>query len=221
MCLPFCLTDGECALNEKCLKGNCICKINILNFDIHCNLTSSLVTCRVDNDCFLGHICLNNMCLFGCRGEEDCSASESCRANRCVNPCSEAVCGPNAVCSIINQRAICSCLSDFIPNPSPQVACSRRPIPCTQNRGCPDGASCVGEVCKPVCFADSNCLSNERCSEGVCKPLCRKADDCRSGEICEGLVCVAGCYSDSECPSNRACVNNKCISKLLLLFIII
>jgi hypothetical protein len=26
MCLPVCHTDQECAFNEKCLKGNCICK---------------------------------------------------------------------------------------------------------------------------------------------------------------------------------------------------
>lgn len=27
MCLPHCLLDQECALNEKCLNGNCMRKI--------------------------------------------------------------------------------------------------------------------------------------------------------------------------------------------------
>lgn len=26
MCFPQCSTDQDCALNEKCLKGNCMCK---------------------------------------------------------------------------------------------------------------------------------------------------------------------------------------------------
>lgn len=196
MCLPECQSDNQCAFNEKCMRGNCI------------------LTCRVDNDCFLGHICLHNTCLFGCHGDEDCSASESCRNNRCVNPCSESPCGPNAMCSVTNQRATCSCANGFVPNPTAKIACVRTPaLPCTENRVCPFGTTCSENACRPVCSKDSGCLSNERCDvrNGVCKPLCRKDNDCPTGEYCEDLMCIAGCRSDSGCPSDRSCLNNKCV----------
>lgn len=82
---------------------------------------SVAVTCRVDHDCFLGHICLHNMCIFGCHSDEDCSASETCRDNRCTNPCHSSPCGPNAVCAVTNHRATCSCRLGLVPNPTAQV----------------------------------------------------------------------------------------------------
>ncbi|CAG2055426.1 unnamed protein product, partial [Timema podura] len=195
MCLPTCPSDNECAFNEKCLKGNC------------------MLTCRVDNDCFLGHICLHNMCVFGCHSDEDCGASESCRDNRCSNPCSPNPCGPNAACTVSNQRASCSCTKGFVPNPSAKVACVRTPAaPCSENRDCPSSTTCLVGSCLPVCSSNTGCLSNERCDpgSGVCRPLCRRDQDCRSGEVCEGLVCAVGCRSDSGCPADRACINSKC-----------
>lgn len=79
------------------------------------------MTCRVDHDCFLGHICLHNMCIFGCHSDEDCSASETCRDNRCSNPCQNSPCGPNAVCNVNSHRATCSCRPGLVPNPTAQV----------------------------------------------------------------------------------------------------
>jgi len=174
------------------------------------------VTCRVDNDCFLGHICLNNMCIFGCKSNEDCGSVESCRDNVCTNPCLAMPCGPNAVCTVANQRAMCSCRVGFVPNPTAKVACVRTPAePCNENRECPAGYSCRDDSCQPVCTSDATCHGNEKCdvSASVCKPLCRKDDDCRSGEICDGLVCNVGCRSDNDCPSDKSCIDGKCRGK--------
>lgn len=194
MCLPHCRLDQDCALNEKCLRGNC------------------MLTCRVDNDCFLGHICLHNRCIFACHTDDDCSASESCRNNTCTNPCTENPCGPNAVCSVSNHRATCSCLTDMVPSPTATIGCVRTPaLSCTENRGCPSGYGCFEELCRPMCASDSNCLSNERCERGSCKPLCRRDDDCRNGEICQGLICSAGCRSNDNCPDNLSCINQQCV----------
>ena len=44
------------------------------------------MTCRVDSDCFLGHVCLNKMCIVGCRANSDCPESNTCINNRC-KPC--------------------------------------------------------------------------------------------------------------------------------------
>lgn len=197
VCLPTCAVDNDCALNEKCIHGNC------------------LLTCRLDNDCFLGHICLHNMCSFGCRADEDCNANEACLGNKCVNPCEATPCGPNAKCTVFNQRATCSCPTGFIPNPTAKIACLRLPGPvCQTNRDCATGAACIAGVCTPVCSTGANCLSNERCdSAGICKSLCRRDEDCRSGEICEGLMCVSGCRADIECQNGYACINNQCIGE--------
>lgn len=173
-----------------------------------------LVTCRVDNDCFLGHICLQNTCLFGCHSDDDCSASESCRDNKCTNPCVHGnPCGPNALCSVTNQRAACSCTEGMVPNPTAKVGCVRTPAgPCQENRACDNGWSCIQGQCRPVCSSDTGCLVNERCDKpsGTCKPVCRKQSDCPSGEVCQNLVCQIGCHSDSGCPSDKACVNSQC-----------
>ncbi|CAH1986493.1 unnamed protein product [Acanthoscelides obtectus] len=196
MCQPRCKLDTDCAYNEKCLKGNC------------------QLTCRVDNDCFLGHICLHHMCFFGCHSDDDCASTESCINNKCASPCSANPCGPNAICTVSNHRATCSCGEGFVPNPSAKVACVRAPAqPCKENRECQKGNICTEGFCRTICSSDKNCLSNERCetSTGVCKPICRKDDDCRNDEICEGLACTIGCRSDSNCPSDAACVNNKCV----------
>lgn len=154
------------------------------------------------------------MCVFGCHIDEDCSASESCRNNRCLNPCKSSPCGPNALCTVSNHRASCSCGSGFVPNPSAKIACVRAPSqPCTENKQCPNGNVCIDESCKTVCASHEGCLSNERCDllTGICKPLCRKDQNCRNGEICEGLLCVIGCRSNSGCPPDKECLNNKCI----------
>ena len=158
------------------------------------------------------------MCMYGCHSDEDCSASESCRNNLCVNPCDETPCGPNAICSVANQRALCSCSEGFIPNPTPGVACVRAPgPPCFENRDCTPGSLCFQETCMPVCASDSGCLGNERCVDGTCRPVCRHDTDCRAGELCSDLVCTIGCRSDSSCANNKACVNYKCLGNNLKL----
>lgn len=194
MCLPVCSTDQECALNEKCIDQNC------------------MLTCRVDNDCFLGHICLHNKCVFGCHSDEDCSGSESCFNNKCKNPCEENPCGPNALCTVSNQRASCSCAQGMVPSPTARIGCIRSPaLPCSENRDCDESSACFNDYCRPVCASDAGCLNNERCDHGACKPMCRKDDDCRNGETCQGQTCSPGCRSNSGCPDNLSCINQQCL----------
>ena len=168
-----------------------------------------LVTCRVDNDCFLGHVCLNKMCIVGCRQNSDCPESNACINNRCTDPCA-AACGPNAKCQVVNHRAQCSCPQGYIPNPTSMVACVKQPQICSSNAQCPDRQVCDGKFCKDVCFNDKNCGKNEVCDNGLCKAMCRVDDDCNSQEICRGVTCVLGCRSSSTCPQDQACINNQC-----------
>lgn len=170
----------------------------------------------MDNDCFLGHICLNNRCIYACRSDEDCSSTESCLNNTCTNPCNLSPCGPNAGCTVFNHRAQCACLNGLVPSPTAKIGCIRSPSsPCTSNRNCQDGLTCIQNECKSRCSSDRECYSNERCESGVCKPLCRRDDDCRYGEVCQDFICSAGCRADAHCPGNLACVGQKCVDPCL------
>lgn len=169
-----------------------------------------MLTCRVDNDCFLGHICLHNKCVFGCHQDEDCSASESCLENKCQNPCEKNPCGPNALCAVVNQRASCSCSSGMVPSPSAKIGCLRTPaMMCAENRDCLKEHSCYDGFCRPQCSRDEECLNSERCDQGACKQLCRVDSDCQSADICQGLTCSSGCRNDLDCPSNLVCDRNR------------
>lgn len=172
------------------------------------------VNCQINSDCFLGRICVNNSCIFGCTSDDHCGASETCKNNRCIDPCVVSPCGPNAVCTVANQRAVCSCRVGFIPNPVAKVACTRTPAhPCIENRGCNPGYACVEEACRPVCSTDASCLGNEKCDTiiGVCKSICRRDDECNENEICDRLTCSTGCRNNSACANNKSCYNNKCV----------
>ena len=85
------------------------CVSRWFNF-LHCSSPSfrhirvSAVTCRVDNDCFLGHVCLNKMCIVGCRANSDCPESNTCINNRCTDPCRGDSCGPNANCQVSTKQ---------------------------------------------------------------------------------------------------------------------
>uniref|UniRef100_A0A1A9ZCQ3 EGF-like domain-containing protein n=1 Tax=Glossina pallidipes TaxID=7398 RepID=A0A1A9ZCQ3_GLOPL len=225
-CINPCFQPQSCGMNALCsierhfkqcscpagFTGNPEVECVRIPMSCHNDLECGAVTCRVDNDCFLGHVCLHNKCVFGCHSDDDCSASESCRNDKCVNPCSENPCGPNAACSVANHRATCNCLEGMVPNPTPQVGCVRSPPQeCNENRDCPYGLACFESVCRPLCAEDAGCLSNERCQNGACKPLCRRDDDCRNNEVCLGLSCVPGCRSDQGCPTHLSCFDQQCI----------
>ena len=174
------------------------------------------MNCQKTSDCFLGRTCVNNSCIFGCSSDDHCGSSETCQNNRCIDPCVVSPCGPNAVCTVAHQRAVCSCRVGFIPSPVAKVACVRTPAhPCIENRGCNPGYACVEEACRPVCNTDAACLGNERCDStvGVCKSLCRRDDDCNANEICDRSTCATGCRNDAACPSNKACFNYKCVGE--------
>lgn len=143
-------------------------------------------------------------------------SSESCRNNTCTNPCLANPCGPNAVCSVANHRAQCSCHAGMVPSPTAKVGCVRSPAsPCRENRDCSDGWSCVQDLCRPICATDVSCLANERCDRGACKPICRRDDECRNGELCQDFICVAGCRYDTNCPNHLSCINQQCVDPCL------
>lgn len=167
----------------------------------------------MDNDCFLGHACLERMCKVGCSTNKDCPMSQNCIQNKCQDPCSTDQCGPNSQCQVLNQETYCICKPGFIPNPSPEIACTKVPSFCIGNKQCPENFLCVESFCKAVCQFDHDCDVNELCHGKVCKEVCTHDSQCQRTEICQGMACISGCRSNLDCPDTQGCHNGKCIGK--------
>lgn len=72
-----------------------------------------------------------------------------------TNPCEPSPCGPNSICKVINDQAVCSCLQDY--------------------RGAPPN-------CRPECVVSAECPIDKACISLKCSDACR--DQCGINAIC-------------------------------------
>lgn len=84
------------------------------------------------------------------------------------NPCQPTPCGPNSQCRVVNQQAICSCITPFIGSPP---FC--RPE-CTSNSECPLNLACLNQKCGDPC--PGVCGRNAQCHVTNHSPFCRCLD---------------------------------------------
>ena len=147
-----------------------------------------------------------------CVQNEDCPSSKACFNQKCGDPCIEA-CGVNALCNVINHKAVCSCPRGFIG--SPFLQCSKiehEPLPrpeCTSDDECSNDKACINQKCVNPCTSSNGiCGLNAECHVQTHRPICV----CRSGFTGNAQYnCYEiGCRSDSECPPTEACVNKEC-----------
>lgn len=149
------IPEVECVQVDSCKPNPChpsaVCE---MNFSGH--------TCK----CPPNHI--GDPYTSGCRpegncpnGNNDCPPQSTCISGKCINPCEQSRCGPNAICNVVNRKAVCNCPAKFIPGPrGPQEGCIR---------------------ISTACSTDLDC-GNEVCFNGQCKSVCRNNEDCLSGE---------------------------------------
>lgn len=81
-----------------------------------------------------------------------------------INPCVPSPCGPNSQCRTQDNRAVCSCLPNYIgraPNCRPE---------CTVNSDCSSNLACINEKCKDPCVG--SCGFNSECKVASHTPLC-------------------------------------------------
>jgi hypothetical protein len=60
-------------------------------------------------------------CRPECTFDRDCPSNLACLQQRCKDPCPGS-CGQNAICSVINHKAICTCIAGYTGDPF--VACN-------------------------------------------------------------------------------------------------
>jgi len=81
------------------------------------------------------------------------------------NPCQPSPCGPNSQCRVVNQQAICTCITPFIGSPP---FC--RPE-CTTNSECPLNLACRNQKCSDPC--PGVCGRGAQCHVTNHSPFCR------------------------------------------------
>lgn len=90
----------------------------------------AFATCRNFRDqascsCSPGYIGSPPNCRPECITHQDCISSLACINEKCKDPCLGS-CGQNALCSVINHVAICSCLEEY--KGDPFTACVKQPL---------------------------------------------------------------------------------------------
>ena len=80
------------------------------------------------------------------------------------HPCVPSPCGPNAVCTEVNENPSCACLPGFMGSPP-----NCRPE-CTINAECPSNKACIREKCRDPC--PGSCGANAICSVINHTPVC-------------------------------------------------
>ena len=81
-----------------------------------------------------------------------------------INPCIPSPCGSNSECRVMDQRAVCSCVSGMYgapPNCRPE---------CIIHEDCPSNRACIRQKCEDPCIGA--CGFNAVCSTQKHKPIC-------------------------------------------------
>lgn len=144
-----------------------------------------------------------------CVQNEDCPTSKACFNQKCGDPCN-AACGVNALCNVINHKAVCSCPRGF--DGSPFVQCSQYVEPplrpeCTNDEECSNDKACINQKCTNPCTGGI-CVIDSECHVQKHRAVCT-CQDGFTGNAQLGCYKI-GCRSDSECQPTEACVNREC-----------
>ena len=125
-----------------------------------------------------------------CVLNSDCPSNLACVNQQCRDPC-PGVCGPNAVCTVVDHNPICNCMRGYVGEPTRQCG-----IPVVPS---PPREPVVSQPCTP-----SPCGPYGECrvvnSQAVCS--------CLPGYF--GNPCRPECSVSSDCPPSLHCVNQKC-----------
>jgi hypothetical protein len=159
----LCGENAECSQRGKVFK--CVCKKEFYG--------DALVGCHPE-----------------CRTNPECPPNKACQQNKCVDPC-EGACGVNALCSVKNNMAICSCPPRYIGNA--YVRCQEEPKQIFN----------IENPCDP-----SPCGPYSRCHISV---NIAASCSCLPHAIGSPPNCRPECVDSSECLYNQACFNQKCI----------
>ncbi|OTF78238.1 hypothetical protein BLA29_008439, partial [Euroglyphus maynei] len=239
-CQDPCSVYGACGHNAICQAENhrAVCKCASLNVgkeDLFsaCDRQQILQTtdCLADDDCGFGYICNQGSCSEGCRHNDHCTPNEACINSECRNPCESLnACGLNADCTANGHRAVCSCHSGFIGDPTVECHPFEEIEGCQSDSECGHRLICERSKCVIGCRDSSGCSDEESCINGICQNPCSLYGVCGRNSICQAenhavvCSCPTGfkgnpnvlctdappqCFRDNECVVGQICENNQ------------
>lgn len=181
-CRPECTISSECPADKSCINQRCVdpcpgvCGINAMCRAVNHNPICSCMYNYV-GDPFVRCVPLPSKCRrILCPHLSRCVlfvfnvsaliiiASVEPVCDEPINPCKPSPCGPNAVCRVNDNRAICTCLPNYVgraPNCRPE---------CSIDSDCPTNLACVCDKCKDPCIG--TCGPNAQCTVLYHRPHC-------------------------------------------------
>jgi hypothetical protein len=183
-CIPGCRDNGDCALGDPCLGGQCDPTPGACNADGFCEFGES---CNQVTTSCVAHADKALLCQ-SCQPQYSLLDPVPCDGNSCLIDTSI----PPQSCS---QDAQCSTL--------PGTNCLKNP--CLENTDCPGGAVCEGASF----FAPGECSTGFCrkffCGSDSCDP---DTNPCPRGYQCSTLITVSGapCTNNTQCAQGSACL---------------
>lgn len=227
-CYPECTTASDCNRNRACRNYKCVdpcinacgyrAKCTTINHSPICSCPDKMIgdpfteckALKVERDpcypspCAANGVCRNNNGVASCQylecvQNEDCISTKACLNQHCKDPCLNA-CGSNALCNVVNHKAVCSCPNGFYGSPFDQCIRQKDPLPraeCNYDDECSNDKACINQKCVNPCTNSANtCGINSECRVQIHRPVC---------------VCRNGFTGNAH----YACYESKYFSKLL------
>ena len=121
-----------------------------------------------------------------------------------VTPCWPDPCGVNALCQVIRDRAVCSCLPDFLGDP--QTGCYPE---CTINSDCANDEACVNMKCVNPCVLGNVCGANAECRVNyhLAECICQRKFFGNPYIFCTSKI---GISHDGQRNTTRPCAPSPC-----------
>ncbi|KAK9880682.1 hypothetical protein WA026_011918 [Henosepilachna vigintioctopunctata] len=227
ICINICLLGKKCGTNAMCKvvdhKAMCVCiPGHTGNPNRFCRPNQLIPICTHDNRCH-------------CKAHQECPTNLACVKGICINICLLGKkCGTNAICKVIDHKAMCVCIPGHTGNPNrlcrpkqlKPVCTHDNRCRCHAHQECPTNLACVKGICINICLLGKKCGTNAFCKMVDHKPVCaciygHTGDPSR---ICQPNQLKPHCTHDDrchciyqqECPTNLACVRGICINICLL-----
>lgn len=151
-----------------------------------------------------------------CKSDSDCRSTEICRTNQrgikdCIDGCVEVLCGRNAMCTVSDHIALCTCQSGYFGDANNKdLGCTRQPDHiCESDHQCPSNAVCrpnnrgikdCFDGCESVhCGVRAKCITENHQSQCVCV----------DGFVGNAYDLVKGCELPHECSGDSGCLTDQ------------
>ncbi|KAG7155061.1 Neurogenic locus Notch protein-like 4, partial [Homarus americanus] len=160
-CNPECVVSSDCAMTQACISQKCRdpCPGTCAN-NARCSVISHNPVC---------------VCPSGYKGDPFTACTPILPIPTIpqdkINPCVPDPCGPNAVCRVGGDVAVCECRPGTFGNPNVPTGCRYE---CLTNTECPMTQACINRRCMDPCVG--TCGLQALCQVIAHNPRCRCPD---------------------------------------------